>query len=78
MARELGPLGIRVNVVRPGPITTDIHEVHGGLERIRKIGSEGPLGRAGKPVEVAAAALWLVSPAASYVTGCILEVTGGL
>lgn len=78
LSRELGPAGIRVNAVRPGPIATEIHEGHGGMAVVHQIGERGPLGRAGNPDEVAAAVLWLLSPAASYATGSILEVTGGL
>jgi NAD(P)-dependent dehydrogenase (short-subunit alcohol dehydrogenase family) len=78
LARELGPAGIRVNAVRPGPIVTELHEGHGGMNVVHEIGERGPLGRAGRPEEVAEAVLWLLSPASSYATGTILEVTGGL
>jgi len=78
LAREVGGEGIRVNGVRPGPILTDIHEVHGGYAAARAIGATGPLGRAGEPAEVAEAVVWLLSAGASYVHGATLDVNGGL
>jgi NAD(P)-dependent dehydrogenase (short-subunit alcohol dehydrogenase family) len=73
LAREVAAEGIRVNAVSPGPIRTEIH-VPGKLERI----SSGlPMGRAGEPAEVAAAVMFLVSDAASYVVGANLAVAGG-
>ena len=78
LAREVGGEGIRVNAIRPGPILTDMHEIHGGLEAARAIGASGPLGRAGEPDEIGEAVLWLLSDAASYVHGTIVDVTGGL
>ena len=78
LAREVGSEGIRVNGVRPGPILTDIHEVHGGEAAARAIGATGPLGRAGEPAEIAESVMWLLSDAASYVHGAILDVNGGL
>jgi len=78
LAREVGAEGIRVNAVRPGPILTDIHEIHGGIEAARTIGKTAPLQRAGEPDEIAEAVLWLLSAASSYVDGAILDVTGGL
>ena len=78
LAREVAGEGIRVNGVRPGPILTDIHEVHGGYDAARAIGATGPLGRAGEPAEIAEAVLWLLSPGASYIHGAIVDATGGL
>jgi NAD(P)-dependent dehydrogenase (short-subunit alcohol dehydrogenase family) len=78
LAREVGGEGIRVNGVRPGPILTDIHEVHGGYAAARAIGASAPLGRAGEPAEIAEAVMWLLSPGASYVHGATLDVNGGL
>ncbi len=77
LAKELGPEGVRVNSVRPGLIETDIHAASGDPDRARKLGAAAPLGRAGKPEEVAEAIVWLLSDAASYVTGSILDVAGG-
>jgi NAD(P)-dependent dehydrogenase (short-subunit alcohol dehydrogenase family) len=77
LGRELGPEGVRVNAVRPGLIDTGIHAVSGDPDRARKLGTATPLGRAGKPEEIAEAILWLLSDAASYVTASVIDVTGG-
>jgi len=74
LAREVGPEGIRVNAVSPGPIATDIHQP-GKLELGAK---RAPLQRVGTPEEVASTVLFLTSDAASYVTGANLIVAGGL
>jgi len=74
LARELATEGIRVNAVSPGPIVTQMHRP-GKLE----VGAKrAPMQRAGTPEEVAEAVLFLASPAASYVTGANLSVSGGL
>jgi len=72
LAREVGAQGIRVNAVSPGPIRTDIH-VPGKLDAIS---AALPMRRAGEPDEVAAAVMFLVSEAASYVAGANLAVAG--
>jgi len=77
LAKELGPEGVRVNAIRPGLIETDIHLASGEPDRARALGRSTPLGRPGRPGEVAEAVVWLMSDAASYVTGAILDVTGG-
>jgi NAD(P)-dependent dehydrogenase (short-subunit alcohol dehydrogenase family) len=77
LAKELGSEGVRVNAVRPGLIETEIHASSGDPERARKLGATTPIGRAGKPEEIAEAIVWLLSDAASYVTGAILDVAGG-
>lgn len=78
LSQELGRQGVRVNGVRPGLIDTEIHAVTGAPDRARVLGANTPLGRCGNAEEVAEAILWLLSDAASYVTGATLDVTGGL
>jgi NAD(P)-dependent dehydrogenase (short-subunit alcohol dehydrogenase family) len=77
LAREVAGEGIRVNVVRPGMIDTDIHATFGQPDRLARLGAHRPLGRPGQPEEVAAAAVWLLGDAASYCTGSVLDVAGG-
>ena len=74
-ARDLGPKGITVNNVQPGPIETDMSPKDGPLEELLRTGTA--LGRYGKPEEVAAAVAFLASPAAGYITGTSLNVDGG-
>ena len=78
LAREVADEGIRVNVVRPGTIETDIHAENGQPGRAARIGRSVPLGRPGQTSEVAAAILWLLSAEACYCTGATLDVSGGL
>jgi len=66
-----------VNAVRPGFIYTDLHARGGEPGRVDRLRTAVPMGRGGDPAEVAAAALWLLSDEASYVTGAILDVGGG-
>jgi NAD(P)-dependent dehydrogenase (short-subunit alcohol dehydrogenase family) len=77
LAREVGPEGIRVNAVRPGVIDTEIHGRAGQPDKADRLAPTVPLGRAGRPDEVAAAIAWLCSGEASYVNGAILDVAGG-
>jgi NAD(P)-dependent dehydrogenase (short-subunit alcohol dehydrogenase family) len=77
LAKELGQQGVRVNAVRPGVIDTEIHASGGEPDRAHRLGATTPMGRAGRPEEVAEAIVWLLSDAASYATGAILDVAGG-
>lgn len=77
LAREAAVDGIRVNAVAPGLIDTDIHASGGMPDRLQRLGPTVPLGRAGRPEEVAEAVMFLLSAEASYITGSILEVSGG-
>jgi NAD(P)-dependent dehydrogenase (short-subunit alcohol dehydrogenase family) len=77
LAKELAQQGVRVNAVRPGLIETDIHASGGQPDRARRIGATTPMGRAGRPEEVAEAIVWLLGEGASYTTGAILDVAGG-
>jgi NAD(P)-dependent dehydrogenase (short-subunit alcohol dehydrogenase family) len=77
LAKEVGPEGIRVNAVRPGVIRTEIHQASGDPARVERIGATAPLQRPGEAEEVARAILWLLSDEASYMTGALVDVTGG-
>lgn len=78
LAAQLGPRGIRVNAVAPGPIWTPLQPATQPVEKIEHFGEDAPLGRAGQPAEVAPAFVFLASPSdASYVSGTVLGVTGG-
>jgi NAD(P)-dependent dehydrogenase (short-subunit alcohol dehydrogenase family) len=77
LAREVADEGIRVNAVRPGMIDTDIHASVGPNDRVARIVPTVPMKRIGTAEEVAQAILWLMSDAASYVTGAIIDVSGG-
>ncbi len=76
LAKELAPHGIRVNGVRPGLIDSDFHDA-APPGRVERMAPQIPMLRSGSSDEVAAAVAWLVSPAASYVTGAFVDVAGG-
>ena len=77
LAKEVGAEGIRVNCVRPGVIRTEIHASSGDPGRVDRIAATTPLQRAGEAEEIAAAIVWLASAEASYITGAILDISGG-
>ncbi|OAI64537.1 sugar dehydrogenase [Ralstonia solanacearum] len=77
LARELGREGVRVNAVRPGLIDTEIHASGGQPDRAQRLGAATPMGRPGTADEVAETIVWLLSDAASYVTGALLDCSGG-
>lgn len=77
LAREIAGEGVRVNAVRPGLIDTDMHASAGVPGQAAEYGPTVPIGRAGRPQEVAEAVIWLLSDKASYVTGATIDVTGG-
>jgi len=77
LAEELGPKGIRVNAVAPGPIWTPLIPATSWPDKLPTFGQDTPLGRAGQPAELAPAYVLLASGEASYISGAILPVTGG-
>lgn len=77
LAREVAAEGIRVNAVRPGLIETDIHASGGLPDRVRDLSHQVPMQRGGTADEVAEAIVWLMSPAASYTTATLMDVSGG-
>lgn len=77
LAREIATEGVRVNAIRPGIIDTEIHASGGQPDRARELAPIVPMQRPGTAEEVADAVLYLLSPTASYVTGTIIDVTGG-
>jgi NAD(P)-dependent dehydrogenase (short-subunit alcohol dehydrogenase family) len=77
LAREVATEGIRVNAVAPGLVDTELHAANGEPGRLARLMPTIPMQRAGLPDEIAEGVLWLLSPAASYTTGAILEIGGG-
>ncbi len=77
LAKEVANEGIRVNAVRPGVIYTDIHASGGEPNRVDRVKSMVPMQRGGEAQEIADAVLWLLSDQSSYVTGSLIDVSGG-
>ncbi len=77
LAREVATEGVRVNAVRPGLIHTEIHASSGEAGRVERLAPNVPMQRGGSAEEVADVICWLLSDAASYVTGALINVSGG-
>ena len=77
LSLEVAADDIRVNCVRPGFILTEMHADGGEPNRVKRLSSQIPLQRGGKPEEVANAIAWLLSDEASYVTGSFMDIAGG-
>ncbi|MEM7237061.1 MAG: SDR family oxidoreductase [Pseudomonadota bacterium] len=77
LANEVGHRGIRVNAVRPGLIDTDIHASAGDPGRAERMSVNVPMQRTGSAEEVAEAVVWLLSDASAYVSGTMIDVSGG-
>lgn len=77
LSKEVAAEGIRVNAIRPGLIYTDIHSLAGEPGRVDRAKAGVPMQRGGTAEEVAEAIVWLASEQASYVTGVLMDVTGG-
>jgi NAD(P)-dependent dehydrogenase (short-subunit alcohol dehydrogenase family) len=77
LSKEIATEGVRVNAVRPGVIDTDIHASGGQPDRAQRVSPLIPMQRPGTAREIAGAIVWLLSDAASYTTGAILDVGGG-
>ncbi|NYJ05245.1 SDR family oxidoreductase [Petropleomorpha daqingensis] len=78
LAKELAGDGIRVNAVAPGTVRTEIHAAAGDPGRPERVAARIPLGRPGEVDEIAPAIGWLLDPRASYISGAVLRVAGGL
>jgi NAD(P)-dependent dehydrogenase (short-subunit alcohol dehydrogenase family) len=77
LAKELGKQGVRVNCIRPGLTETDLQAASGDPDRAKKLGVGTPMGRAAEPEEIAEAIMFLLGDGASYMTGAIIDVSGG-
>lgn len=77
LSAMLAPRGIRVNVVAPGPVWTPLVAATTDPEALSEFGSGAALGRPAQPAELAGAFVFLASPAATYITGAVIPVTGG-
>jgi NAD(P)-dependent dehydrogenase (short-subunit alcohol dehydrogenase family) len=77
LAQEVAGEGIRVNAVAPGMVETELHARAGMPDRVEKLAPLTPMGRGGQPEEIAEGIVWLLSSAASFVTGSVLTISGG-
>ncbi|MDT7724238.1 MAG: hypothetical protein QOI21_814 [Actinomycetota bacterium] len=77
LAQEVADEGVRVNAVAPGMVETGLHAAAGMPDRLGRVAPSIPMRRAGRPLEIAEAVLFLLSPAASYATGAVLTIGGG-
>lgn len=77
LAKEVADEGVRVNAVAPGLVHTDLHAAAGMPDRPERLAAVIPMRRAGLPEEIAEGIVWLLSPAASFVTGAVLPISGG-
>jgi NAD(P)-dependent dehydrogenase (short-subunit alcohol dehydrogenase family) len=77
LANEVATEGIRVNCVRPGITYTEVHASAGEPGRVDRLKANVPMKRGAQPEEIARAILWLLSDEASYITGVMLDVSGG-
>ncbi|MFI7677027.1 SDR family oxidoreductase [Actinophytocola sp. NPDC049390] len=77
LAQEVAAEGVRVNAVAPGTVHTDLHAAAGMPDRATERAPLIPMKRAGEPEEIAEGVVWLLSPAASFVTGATLPISGG-
>ena len=77
LAREVATEGVRVNGVRPGIIDTEIHASGGQPDRAQRLAHQIPMQRPGTAPEIANTIVWLMSAQASYITGSMVDVTGG-
>ena len=77
LAKELGPSGITVNAIAPGVIETDMN-AHLSPDDLRELSDDTPMGRIGKADEIAKAALYLAGEDSSFITGDVLNISGGL
>lgn len=78
LAREVATTGVRVCGVSPGSTLTEIHATAGEPGRPERVAPKIPMGRLARPEEVAETIVWLLSPAASYITGTVVQCAGGL
>jgi NAD(P)-dependent dehydrogenase (short-subunit alcohol dehydrogenase family) len=78
LAHELASKGVRVNAVAPGPVWTPLIAASFDAKHVSEHGTKSPLGRSAQPVELAGAFVFLASEDASYITGEVLGVTGGM